>query len=264
MINNASPPLLTADDPSPFVITNIDGSSPFLLLGDHAGHRIPTELRTLGLLPHQLEGHIALDIGVSSLGRLLAQRLNATFVEQVYSRLVVDCNRASHASDSVAVISDETPIPGNITLTDAARDARYREVYAPYHAAIADIITKRQAEGRVIIVIALHSFTPILAGVPRRWDIGVLHDGGDPSFALGMLGDLATRPSNGDICIGDNQPYHMDDTDWTVPTHCYADRLPYVELEIRQDHLQTAIDIAGVAARLETSLTHVARHHGYM
>jgi predicted N-formylglutamate amidohydrolase len=38
--------------------------------------------------------------------------------------------------------------------------------------------------------------------------------------------------------IGDNAPYRMDATDFTVPHHAYPDR-PYAEIEIRQDELST-------------------------
>jgi predicted N-formylglutamate amidohydrolase len=86
--------LLSASDPPPVRITNPDGQSLFLLIGDHAGNLIPERLGGLGLAPEDIKRHIAWDMGVAALGRELAALLDATFIEQRYSRLVIDCNRA--------------------------------------------------------------------------------------------------------------------------------------------------------------------------
>ena len=48
-----------------------------------------------------------------------------------------------------------------------------------------------------------------------------------------MLGELQRIG----LTIGDNEPYRMDATDYTVPRHAYPRELPYVEVEVRQDWL---------------------------
>jgi predicted N-formylglutamate amidohydrolase len=50
-------------------------------------------LAILGIAEAECERHIALDIGIAGLGRLLADALDATLIQQNYSRLVIDCNR---------------------------------------------------------------------------------------------------------------------------------------------------------------------------
>jgi predicted N-formylglutamate amidohydrolase len=74
----------------------------------------------------------------------------------------------------------------------------------------------------------------VLGGIARPWDIGILHDGGDAGFARLLLARLGEEKG---IVVGDNVPYQMDDTDHSVPRHAYASRLPYAELEIRQDRI---------------------------
>ena len=69
-----------------------------------------------------MERHIAWDIGVGALGEALAARLDAVFVRQMYSRLVIDCNRDPDTADAIPEVSDATAIPGNIGLSAAARD----------------------------------------------------------------------------------------------------------------------------------------------
>jgi predicted N-formylglutamate amidohydrolase len=228
-------PLLGDDDPLPVVQVNPDGASSFLLIGDHAGNRVPTSLAGLGVADSDRLRHIGWDIGIARLGRLLAETLDATFISQTYSRLVIDCNRDPARADAIPQVSDRTPIPGNVGLNPADRQARIDAIHAPYHAAISDALTRRLQSGHDTIVVALHSFTPLLAGgEPRPWHFGVLHHLGDTSFAHRVLALARCQP---DLVVGDNEPYAMDGTDYTIPHHCYPSGRRYVETEIRQDLL---------------------------
>ena len=227
--------MLAGDDPSPVTIVNSAGRSPFFFIGDHAGNVIPSSLGTLGLSEADRRRHIAWDIGVDGLGVALAEEMDAVFMRQTYSRLVIDCNRRPDANDAMASISDGTPVPGNQALTPDDRAARVATIHEPYHRGIADELARRDAEGRAGVLIALHSFTPAMAGgAPRPWHVGVLHHGGDPSFAIALLASLWREPG---LTVGNNEPYRMDQIDYTVPRHAYPTGRPYAELEIRQDLL---------------------------
>lgn len=205
-----------------------------MLVGDHAGNAVPAALGTLGIDEAARSRHIGWDIGVRALGEVLAGRLDAPFVHQHYSRLVIDCNRSPEREDAIPEISDGTTIPGNHGLTAAQRAMRVDAVHAPYHAAIAGLIAERDASGRSSTLVALHSFTPVMAGFVRPWHIGILHDGGDPGFAIACLAALRRR---GDLIVGDNEPYRMDTIDYTIPRHAYPARRAYAEVEVRQDLL---------------------------
>jgi predicted N-formylglutamate amidohydrolase len=229
--------LLDFEDAPAVAVVNPKGLSPFLLVGDHAGNRIPKVLGTLGLSDVDRVRHIAWDIGVGALGKLLAARLDAVFVRQTYSRLVIDCNRDPASPDAIPAVSDGTAIPGNAGLSDEARAMRVAAIHAPYQAAINAEITRRQALGWETILVSLHSFTPMMAGVGRPWEIGVLHNGANNGFALALLDRLLGRD---ELIAADNEPYRMDATDYTVPRHAFAAGLAYAELEIRQDLLEEA------------------------
>ncbi len=224
--------LLDQDEPEPVVAFNSGGSSPFLILGDHAGNAIPRRLGELGLSGEDRERHIAWDIGVRGLGELLATTLNAPFLHQHYSRLVIDCNRDPASAEAIPEMSDGCPIPGNANLTEEARTERIAAIHRPYHERITTELDRRSRSNRPTILIALHSFTPIMAQIERPWHVGVLYSGGNTRFATALLERLLTEPA---IIVGDNEPYQMDDTDHTIPRHAFANSLPYVELEIRQD-----------------------------
>jgi predicted N-formylglutamate amidohydrolase len=232
-------------DKTPIIVTNPQGSSPFLLIGDHAGNSIPSKL-CLGVGAADSMRHIAWDIGVATLGAALAARLDAVFVHQRYSRLVIDCNRDPALPEAIPEASDGTPIPGNARLTPADRAARIAAIHEPYHQAIAAEIARRATPP---VLVSLHSFTPEMAGVARPWAIGVLHDGGADGFARTLLSRLYERSG---LVVGDNQPYRMDATDHTVPRHAFARGLSYVELEVRQDLL--AADPEGWATLLANEL----------
>jgi len=226
--------LLGPDDPAPFVIDNAEGRSPFLLIGDHAGSAIPAALGDLGLSAADRARHIALDIGVRGLGREVARLLDAPFIHQPYSRLVIDCNRDTAREDAIPIMSDGSRVASNEGLDDLGRAARIGDIHRPYHKAISTEINRRRAEKRETIILALHSFTPVLDGFSRPWDAGVLYWMGRTEFAQAMLCALQ---SDGSTCVGDNQPYQMDATDYTVPFHAFTRRLLYAELEIRQDRI---------------------------
>jgi predicted N-formylglutamate amidohydrolase len=245
-------PLFVAGDLPPVSVVNPGGASPFLFIGDHAGNVIPLSLGTLGLDDAERVRHIAWDIGVAGLGERLATAMDAVFVRQTYSRLVVDCNRRHDAPDAIAPVSDGTVVPGNADLSDADRAARFAAIHEPYQAEIAAEIARRSAVGQPTVLIALHSFTPVFGGVARPWQIGVLHDGGDPSFAQTMLAVLRREA---DLTVGDNEPYRMDLIDYTVPRHAYPAGLPYAELEVRQDLIADTTGQAAWAERLERVLT---------
>jgi predicted N-formylglutamate amidohydrolase len=220
-------------------------------VGDHAGREIPASLGDLGLPAAALDLHIACDIGVAGLGALLADALGATFIAQRCSRLVIDCNRDPARPDAIAEISDGVAVPGNAGLSDADRAARVGEVFAPYHARIAEEIAVRRQAGRPTILLALHSFTPVMAGAARPWRFGVLHMGGS-RFSDRVLGAL--RAALGANLVGDNEPYRMDGTDYTVPRHAIAAGLDYLELEVRQDLIANPTGQAEAAALLAPML----------
>lgn len=224
--------LLSPDDPPAFEVQGRNGRSPFFCICDHAGRLLPRALGDLGVAPVDLTRHIAWDIGAGGLARRLGQVLDACVVWQRYSRLVIDCNRHLDAPDSIATRSERTEVPGNRDLTAEAAGLRAREIFHPYHDEIRQSLDRRQAEGRPTILVAVHSFTPVFHEVSRPWQAGVLY-GADARFAAPVLAALRAE---GDLVVGDNQPYAVTpSSDFSVNHHAERRSLPYVEIEIRQD-----------------------------
>jgi predicted N-formylglutamate amidohydrolase len=140
--------LLAADEPQPVTVTNEDGSSPFVMVADHAGKYLPRRLQTLGLQEAECERHIAWDIGAGSVCGLIGDALGAVVIRQNYSRLAIDCNRTPGSETSIVELSELTTVPGNIGLSKPQIEARVREVFQPYHARIANELDRRRQAGR--------------------------------------------------------------------------------------------------------------------
>lgn len=248
--------LLGRDDPDPVWVANPAGTSPLLLTCDHAGLQIPAALGDLGVSAADLQRHIACDIGVEALGRLLAQQLDAVCIGQRYTRLVIDCNREPGTDESIPQRSDGTWIRGNVGLSAADADARRRELFDPYHARIAAELDARRQRRQPVFLVLLHSFTPAWSGQTRPWHAGVLYNR-DARLARSLLSVLQQMHSGAaaDLIVGDNQPYSgTDGTDYALNRYGEARGLPYVELEIRQDLIADSGGQALWAQRLVRAL----------
>ena len=227
-------------------VLNAGSRSPFVIVCDHAGRRVPTRLGDLDAPAEAFERHIALDLGAEAVATRLAEALGACAVIQSYSRLVIDCNRDPTHPDAFAAVADGTPIPANVALSAEDRRGRILEIFEPYHRAIDAAL---EARVRDVVLVSLHSFTPRMGGKDRPWGFSVIH-GDDSPFSTAMLALLRAEH---DLPVGDNEPYPMDGTDYTVPHHAGRRGLDYLELEMRQDLVGTAEGqerAAGLLARL--------------
>ncbi|HTB04064.1 MAG TPA: N-formylglutamate amidohydrolase [Bradyrhizobium sp.] len=250
--------LVDSDDVPPVLEHNAAGRSPFLLTSDHYGRIIPGRLGDLGLPAGELVRHIAWDIGISGVAEALSSHLGAHLIAQRYSRLVIDCNRPPAAASSIPRISEATIIPGNDGITREAAEMRRRQVFDPYHRRIDEAIDARLRDRLPTVLISLHSFTPVYAGVARPWHIGTLYqrDTRLPSLLLKLL---RAEPN---LVVGDNEPYAVsDETDYTIPVHGEKRGLMNTGIEIRQDLIaepagqrEWAERLARIFGEIETAL----------
>jgi predicted N-formylglutamate amidohydrolase len=216
---------------------NVSGASPFLFTCDHYGRLLPEALGDLGLPPGELERHIAWDIGIAGVAEQVARALDAHLIAQRYSRLVIDCNRPPGAPNSIPMISERTTISGNEGLTHEAAELRRLSIFAPYHDRIGAAIDARARAGRTTVLVALHSFTPVYAGIIRPWHVGTLYHR-DRILPPLLLAALRAEPG---LVVGDNEPYAVSDTtDYTIPVHGEARGLINSGIEIRQDLIAAA------------------------
>lgn len=208
-----------------------DPATGVLLLCDHASNAIPPELASLGLPPAQLERHIAYDIGAAEMTRAMAAALGAPAVLSHFSRLLIDPNRGLDDPTLVMRLSDGALIPGNARIDEAGIAERVARYYVPYDAAIDVAVERAIAAGHPPAIVSLHSFTPFWKAAARPWHAGVLWDReGRLARAL-----IAVLQAEGDLVVGDNEPYHGGLPGDTIDRHATRRGLLDALIEIRQD-----------------------------
>ncbi len=225
--------LLGANEPHPALVINEHGSSPFVLICEHASNAIPARLNNLGLSGEDRQRHIAWDIGAEGVSRTLSKLLDAPLFLQRYSRLVYDCNRPPQAEGAMPAQSEVFKIPGNHNLTPEDRLARTTEIYRPFMAAIAGHLDVRAAHARPAHVVSIHSFTKNYMGKERSVELGLLFD---------RYADIANHLVR---CFPQfdtrlNEPYGPKDGVMHLMNQIAAPRnLPHIMIEIRNDLIDT-------------------------
>lgn len=245
--------LLDGED-DPVVAANLGGASPFFIVCEHAGRRIPKALGQLGLPASELHRHIAWDIGGEPVSRKLSALLDAPLMMQRYSRLVYDCNRPPTSPAAIPVVSEATRVPGNENLSEEQRQARISEIYEPFHRALAAELERRDNP----VIVAIHSFTPVFKGVARHLDLGILHDT-ERRLADRLMAVAEKDPS---IVTRRNEPYGPEHgVCHTLNLHTLDRGRQGVMIEVKHDLIATEADQTVWAEKLAAMLIG-ARAHG--
>ena len=223
------------------LVTNARGTSPFVIVCDHASNRIPQKYGDLGLSAMERVSHIAWDPGALAVSRALSDRLDAPLVQSTVSRLIIDCNRDLDAPDLIWTLSEATRIAANETVDGAERQYRIEHFHRPYHASIETLLEARRHAGQESILICLHSFTPVYHGVARPWPIGLIH-GVDTRYTEAVFNALLAEEPG--LNVGWNEPYAaLNGVTLTLERHGDGRGLDATMIEIRHDEI---LEPAGV------------------
>ncbi|WP_242122637.1 N-formylglutamate amidohydrolase [Sphingobium sp. Sx8-8] len=206
--------------------SEVDGGDlEILIIADHASSHVPDDI-DLGIDPALLDNHIAVDIGVAQVSRLLADQLGCKAVMGGVSRLVIDLNREEDAPGLLPVMSDGHAVPGNRHADLTERMIRFHH---PYHHHIGALLDRMGSP----FILSVHSFTPRLASDPgqqRPWDIGILYNEDDRAarIAIPLL-------ETAGLTVGDQLPYSGKVLNATMNRHAEGNGIPYLGIEMRQD-----------------------------
>ncbi|MBC8072344.1 MAG: N-formylglutamate amidohydrolase, partial [Deltaproteobacteria bacterium] len=168
--------------------------------------------------------------GALELATRLARSLSVELFAATVTRLLVDLNRsAGHP----AVFSR-----WSAALPEAEREQLLARWHTPHRTAIREAVASAVEGGAAVMHVAVHSFTPVLDGVRRNADIGLLYDPGrlrERAFASRWRSALReTAPS---LRVRSNYPYRgVSDglTRWL--RRSFADAVyAGLELEMNQD-----------------------------
>ncbi|MEX0283574.1 MAG: N-formylglutamate amidohydrolase [Paracoccaceae bacterium] len=235
-------------------VTPAIGAPQVVVVCEHSSNRMPAGLDDLGLSGDALTSHVAWDPGALGVAQGLAGHLNAVLVSGGVSRLVYDCNRPPEADSAVPARSEVHDIPGNRSLSKAARAERVSGVYEPFRKTLAEQINRHRAS--LGLMVTVHSFTPVYNGQPREVEIGLLH-GRDTRFCRAML---ANTPDDIGHNVRLNEPYAaVDGVAHTLDEHGAANDLQNVMIEIRNDLIQRPEQQAGMAILLADWISNTRR-----
>lgn len=242
------------------LVSRAEGTSPFVLVCDHASHYIPEKYGDLGLTEAERMSHIAWDPGAQAVSRALSEMLDAPLVESTISRLVIDANRDPAAPNLIWTLSEATRIAANENLSDEERQFRIETYHRPYHEAVDAVLAARLEAGRETFLVCVHSFTPVFLGQARPWPIGLIH-GRNDMFTRALQSALAEdEPS---LNIGWNEPYAaLNGVTLTLEKHGDGRGVPATMIEIRNDEIQTPQQVELWAERLARCLETARRQIG--
>lgn len=232
------PSFLDDDELPSFDVLNGDGDCRVILTCEHAGDVVPRSLNLLGLTVEDYKRHYAVDVGARAVTHHLAALLNAPAILGNYSRLVVDLNRDTDHPTTFAPSGEGKPVPGNIGISDEDKAERLREIYHPYHQALAGMIDRALESAVMPVIISVHSFTPVFFAFRRPWEIGFLH-ADDSRLSLKLIDYFKGHGYH----VGDNEPYdHRIVRGSSVNRHAGARRLPHTMVEFRNDMISNDKD----------------------
>ena len=245
---------MAADESQGYEIVNGVAAPKLIFVCDHASNALPPAYGSLGLGPDAFKLHIAYDIGAADVTRAMALASAAPAVLGVYSRLLIDLNRGADDPTLVMKLSDGAIIPGNAKADFEEVARRIARYYRPYHGAIEGQIARARTANMTPVIVSIHSFTPEWRGKKRPWQIGVLWDHKDGRLALPLMEYLRNE---GDLTIGDNQPYAGELENDCMCQHALAHGFAHILIEIRQDLIGDAAGARKWAERL-TPILHKA------
>ncbi len=226
----------------PFQVLAKGSLSPLVLTCEHASRRLPVTAPRSAALGKLLRSHWGWDIGGWELTRELSRRLGAGAIGGRWSRLYIDLNRKVDDPTLIRPVAEGLRLPWNARLGVREIERRILAIHAPYHAEVDRLILRRVVRGVRPLVLAVHTFTPLLDGERRDFDLGVLYrDHTTQALRLGR------RCAELGLTVRYNQPYSgIAGLMYAAERHGLHHGLPCLELELNQGLFERR----GAAARL--------------
>jgi predicted N-formylglutamate amidohydrolase len=215
---------------------------------EHGGNQIPAEYEHLFVnATEMLNSHRGFDLGALQLFKALHNELTEFSIVSQTSRLLIDLNRSLHKR---SLFSEFTK-----PLQLSVRQQIIKNYYLPYREAFAEALYHKVQEGNKVIHVSVHSFTPILNGVTRTTDIGILyHPGRKAEREFAKLWKAEITKSLPGVKVRFNYPY-LGKPDGHVAAYrkIYGDEYAGIEIELNynfafNDEVYTGLNQSLIAA----------------
>jgi predicted N-formylglutamate amidohydrolase len=201
-----------------------------ILTCEHGGYRVPAEYRNLFVdATETLRSHRGWDPGSLDLAQTFEKWLAAPLISCTVTRLLVELNRSiGHRR----LFSEFTS-----GLDSKQKQTILRQYYFPYRERVEELIGEYIANGAVVVHLSLHTFVPVLNGVTRTADVGLLYDPARPiEKELCRLWQQTIESRRPGLCVRRNYPYlgKSDGLTTHLRRRFSADRYAGIELEVNQ------------------------------
>jgi predicted N-formylglutamate amidohydrolase len=172
-----------------------------LLTCEHAGNRIPREYAHLFKGAGELlASHRGWDPGALDFVRGVSRQLHTPFHHVMWSRLLVESNRAPTNPRIWSRFTKDLPIEERRQILEKYWWPNRRDVEASVKKAI--------GQGKTVLHIAIHSLTNKLDGVERNIDVALLYDSTRPAEkALCVRWEKILNELDPEIRVRRNYPY---------------------------------------------------------
>ena len=235
-----------------YTIINPSQHGHFFFTAEHACHALPVSPATEE--EHWLHTHWGYDIGILPLMTQLCSVLSSQGIHSNYSRLWIDTNRAPTQEGLIKESIEGHPLSFNQNLSPSQRQERIDSIHESYHQAIHKALVQHP---RPVLLISLHSFTPIWENHIRTMDVGVLFDR-DEDIAY----SCATIIKDAGFFVEMNQPYSgKNGLIYSADRHGSEQNIPYIEFEFNQSILSSPERIHYVAHKMQHILTLLHTQH---
>ncbi len=225
-------------------------NSPLFLTCEHASNRVPEPLRVAPGDEPWLQTHWAWDIGAAQVTRSLAAATGSPAVLSRFSRLVCDSNRLPTDHTWIRKVVEGHSISFNQGLNSAERRRRLVTFHHAFHHALGETLAERMLQARPPWLLSIHSFTGEYEGTRRPMDIGVLFDD-YVTTAVELVRRLRAQGLNTAL----NEPYSgLRGLIYSANRHGRCFGLPYLEVEIRNDLIDTPEGVERITAALLEAL----------
>lgn len=224
------------------------GARRIIITCEHADNYVPKEFKLL-FAGHEnaLESHLGWDPGAFTVAKLMVKDLKCLFYSQKISRLLVEVNRSL---DHPHLFSRYVQ-----KLDPSIKSMLLEKYYHSYRNNVENKISSLIDEGFEVVHISVHSFTPVLNGLERKVELGLLFDDNrEEELAFNKQWQDILQGMMPEYTIMHNLPYHgADDGFTTYLRNKYTSHYLGIEIEISQKYVDTP-QLKEIAKGLTNSL----------
>lgn len=204
---------------------------------EHAVDTVPKEYRTL-FAPFKslLASHRGIDFGALEIAQQLHQTVPSDFIQATATRLLIDCNRSLNNRHCFSEVTE--------TLATEKKQELINQYYEPFREHVTSLIKQHIKAGFQVIHLSIHSFTPVMNGLVRNADIGLLYDPGRPSEKkFAKQWQLEIKKQTPRYKIRMNYPYNGISDGFTSAMRKQFSNNDYVGIEVESNQSLTQNDL---------------------